>query len=109
MTPEKTAAINLTDYIAVVASRIIVPMQASPSLPAGTRQWRAEVWDADLSLIEKGEWTKSRSDAFAEASELMQNLEVRLIEQAEAEMALERSDQPLVDLQAERSRCWGQW
>ena len=92
MTPVKIAALNLTDYIAQVESRVITPMQGTKDLPAGTRQFRAVIWNkTDDKEVDHGAWTIRRSDTFVEAEELLADLEGRLLEAAEA---AEESDDP---------------
>ena len=85
MTPFQIARLNLTDYAAQVVSRIILPMQATETLPSGTRQFRAVIWNlTDDNEADHGAWTMSRATAFAEAEDLMLGLEERLEAEAEA-------------------------
>jgi len=92
MTPAQTAALALTDYIAQVESRVISPFESTKELPAGTRQFRAVIWHrGDDKESDHGAWTTHRSDTFAEAEELLADLEGRLLEAAEA---AEEADDP---------------
>ena len=86
MTPAQTARENLTDYEARVVSRVIMPMQATPTLLSGTRQFRGEVWHREgLQAVDHGAWTKSRGDAFAEGEALLVDLENSLEKESELE------------------------
>jgi len=92
MTPAQTAAVALTDYIAQVESRVITPMQGTKDYPAGVRQFRAVIWNrVDAKEEDHGAWSTHRSDTFAEAEELLADLEGRLLEAAEA---AEEADDP---------------
>ena len=86
MTPFQIARLNLTDYEAKVVSRIILPMQATPTLLSGTRQFRGEVWHREgAQAVDGGAWTKSRGDAFAESEALLVDLENSFEKEAELE------------------------
>jgi hypothetical protein len=84
MSPQKIAQLNLCDYIAQVESRVITPMQATPELKAGTRQFRAVIWHkGDDVEVSHDEWTTSRPLAFGGAEVLLAELEARLEGEAE--------------------------
>ena len=86
MGPSQTAALNLTDYIAQVESRVISAFAGTPELPAGTRQFRAVIWHrGDDKEAGHGAWTMWRGDAFEEAERLLSDLEDALEKVAELE------------------------
>lgn len=90
MTPTKTAAQNLTDYLAQVESRVISPFQATTELPAGTREFRAVVWNkADDKEVSHSGWVPVRGWAFSEAEMLLNDLEAALEKKAEEAAELE--------------------
>lgn len=87
----RTAKHNLTDYSARVVSRVITPFQATRELPAGFRQWRAELWnDTDNALITSSEWDLSRSWACALCESLLmeqeEKMETEALEEARKEL-----------------------
>lgn len=79
MSPKRRAKDALTDYRVSVVSRVIAFFQATPCLPAGTRQFRAELWRLDDELVaDYSAWDESRSTAFAEAERLLNETELDL-------------------------------
>ena len=86
MTPAKTAALNLCDYIAQVESRVITPMQATKELPAGTQQYRASIrHKGDDREVIGEKWTTKGSEAFHDAETLLFSVEAMLEVAAEAD------------------------
>lgn len=84
MTPTRTAALNLTDYIAQVESRVISPFESTKELPAGTREFRAVIWHrGDDKEASHGSWMPVRGWAFSEAEQLLNDLEEELEKAAE--------------------------
>jgi len=74
---------NLTDYSARVVSRVITAFQTTRELPAGSRQWRAELWhDGDNRLCQSSEWDQSRSWAVALCESLLMEQEDKLEREA---------------------------
>lgn len=86
-TPEQIAKINLTDYRAEIISRVIVPMQATEHLKAGTRQWSAELWRGG-ELIDDAGWTESLQES-ARAAETLLIVQERALEKEAEEREME--------------------
>lgn len=92
MSPQKTAQLNLCDYECRLINRVIDANQAKPFLPAGTQQWKAEIWHkGDDKLIGNGGWEATLKWAVIDAEKMFANLTKALLEKAkkdaEAEVA----------------------
>ena len=93
MPPIQTAAQNLTDYEARVFSRIIDAREATAFLPAGTVQWKSELWNkCDDKVIGESAWEACMQWAWVDAEKMFGRLKDALVQkaekEAEAEMAL---------------------
>ena len=84
MTPAKTAISNLTDYEARITNRVIEVFQATPFLPAGTQQWRAEMWHKgdDKQVADSG-WEASLQYAWMAAEGMFERMRAALEKEAE--------------------------
>jgi len=92
MTPTQTAKLNLSDYECRLINRVIDAHQATHFLPAGTQQWKAEIWNkCDDKLIGDGSWEATLKWAVIDAKKMFANLTEALLEKAkkdaEAEVA----------------------
>ena len=90
MTPAKTAISNLTDYEVRISNRVIEPFQATPFLPAGTQQWRAELWHkCDDKQVGDSGWEASLQYAWMAAEKMFERLQAALEKDAEKAAKLE--------------------
>ena len=90
MTPTKTAQLNLTDYECRISNRMIDQFQATRFLPAGTVQWRAEMWNkCDDKLVGDSGWEASLQYAWIAAEGMFERLRAALEKEAEKAAAEE--------------------
>ena len=86
MTYAQTAISNLTDFECRITNRVIEPFQATPFLPAGTQQWRAELWNkCDDKQVGDSGWEASLQYAWMDAEGMFERLQVALEKAAELE------------------------
>lgn len=84
MTHSKTAALNLTDYECRIGSRVIDQFQATRFLPAGTVQWKAELWNkCDDRQVGDSGWEASLGYAWLAAEKMLERLRAALEKEAE--------------------------
>ena len=89
MTPTHLAKQNLTDYEARIINRVIDPNEATHFLPAGTQQWKAEIWHrGDDKLVGDGSWEATLKWAWVDAEKMFGNLLDALVAKAEKEAEL---------------------
>ena len=90
MTPTQTAALNLTDYEARIGCRIIDAREATAFLPAGTQQWKAEIWNkCDDRVVGDGAWEATLQWAWTDAEKMFGRLKDALEQKAEKEAEME--------------------
>lgn len=90
MSHKKIAELNATDYEARIINRVIDAHQATHFLPAGTQQWKAEIWHkGDDKLVGDGSWEATLKWAVIDAEKMFANLLDALVVKAEKEAELE--------------------
>lgn len=87
MPPTHLAKQNLTDYEARIINRVI---DGTNFLPAGTQQWKAEIWHkGDDKLVGDGSWEATLKWAWVDAEKMFANLLDALVAEAEKDAAKE--------------------